>query len=107
MNIPVRRDCARPWISLDQQTKLLLSSQLVNNDEFKIQWNFIRTISKTDENYYDEDYYHEELDKLFNLVIKYFGFIGIPGFHGDNYTEFSNKFFDSIDFDNNNKNAIK
>ena len=82
--------------SIDQAI-VELSEKLIENKKFKKQWNLVMKMRKKEIKNDDDEYYDEE-NKLFILVIEYLGFSKINGFHGDNYTEFSNKFFELIDF---------
>lgn len=99
-------DIAQKCGSIDQ-TVVDFSIELISSEKFRRHWNQIRAMPESKKTRDEEDEYYEKLDKLFNLFIECYGLHEIANLHGDNYVEFSDKFFEFIDFDNNIQHELK
>ena len=94
--VPKLTDAVNKYGSIDEAI-IDLSFELIKEQKFKSQWNRI----SEQRTRWDEEIYYDELNKLFNQVIEWYGFCQVVHLHGDNYCDIKNKFEELINFDQN------
>lgn len=94
------REAASRCGSIDQAIGEL-TSELIKQEKFRVQWNQLREIHLSGGNVDHEENYCDELRKMFDLVIKWYGYYEVEILHGDHQHDFREKLLELINFDQN------